>query len=163
MELFQDAEVWVFIGLVIFIGVLIYAKVPSMAMKALDARGVKIQAALDEAQRLRDEAAALLASIKARHVAAEAQIVNMLQEAEIEAKRMEAEAKVKLEDQIVRRTELADRRIAIAETQAAQEVKAAAAEMAAEIAEEVLKKRIAGAKSDPLIDRAVGELAGRLQ
>jgi F-type H+-transporting ATPase subunit b len=163
MEFFQDAEVWVFIGLVIFIGVLIYAKVPGMALKALDARGVKIQAALDEAQRLRDEAAALLASIKAKHVATEALAVEMLKEAEMEAKRMEAEAKAKLEDQITRRTALADRRIAIAEAQAAQDVKAAAADLAAEMAETVLKTRIAGAKSDPLIDRAVGELAGRLQ
>jgi hypothetical protein len=31
------------------------------------------------------------------------------------------------------------------------------------MAETVLKTRIASAKSDPLIDRAVGELAGRLQ
>ena len=163
MEFLQDAEVWVFIGLLIFIGVLIYAKVPGMAMKALDARGVKIQAALDEAQRLRDEAAALLASIKAKHAATEALAVEMLKEAELEAQRLEAEAKVKLEDQIARRTALADRRIAIAEAQAAQDVKAAAADLAAEMAETVLQKRIAGAKSDPLIDRAVGELAGRLQ
>jgi F-type H+-transporting ATPase subunit b len=163
MEFLQDAEVWVFIGLLIFIGVLIYAKVPGMALKALDARGVKIQAALDEAQRLRDEAAALLASIKAKHAATEALAVEMLKEAEMEAQRMEAEAKVKLEDQIVRRTALADRRIAIAEAQAAQDVKAAAADLAAEMAETILQKRIAGAKSDPLIDRAVGELAGRLQ
>jgi F-type H+-transporting ATPase subunit b len=163
MEFLQDAEVWVFIGLLIFIGVLIYAKVPGMALKALDARGVKIQAALDEAQRLRDEAAALLASIKAKHAATEALAVEMLKEAEMEAQRMEAEAKVKLEDQIVRRTALADRRIAIAEAQAAQDVKAAAADLAAEMAETILQKRIAGAKSDPLIDRAVGDLAGRLQ
>ncbi len=163
MEFLQDAEVWVAIGLLIFIGILLYAKVPGMALKALDARGVKIQAALDEAQRLRDEAQTLLASIKAKHAATEALAVEMLKEAEMEAQRMEAEAKVKLEDQIARRTALADRRIAIAEAQAAQDVKAAAADLAAEMAETVLKTRIAGAKSDPLIDRAVGELAGRLQ
>jgi F-type H+-transporting ATPase subunit b len=163
LEFLQDAEVWVAIGLLIFIGILLYAKVPGMALKALDARGVKIQAALDEAQRLRDEAQTLLASIKAKHAATEALAVEMLKEAEMEAQRMEAEAKVKLEDQIARRTALADRRIAIAEAQAAQDVKAAAADLAAEMAETVLKTRIAGAKSDPLIDRAVGELAGRLQ
>ena len=163
MAFLQEAELWVGVGLILFFALLVYLKVPNAAGKALDAKGIKIQAALDEAQRLRDEANTLLASIKARHQAAEVQIEAMLKEAEMEAHRLEAEAKASLEEQIVRRTELADRRIAIAEAQAATDVKAAAADLAAELAEAVLTKRISGAKSDPLIDRAVGELAGRLQ
>ena len=163
MAFLQEAELWVGVGLLIFIGLLVYLKVPNAAGKALDAKGEKIQGQLDEAQRLRDEASALLASIKARHHAAEVQIAAMLKEAESEAHRLEAEAKASLEEQIVRRTELADRRIAIAEAQAATDVKAAAADLATELAQAVLTKRITGAKFDPLIDRAVKELAGRLQ
>src|SRR3569833_2887236 len=47
-----------------------------------------------------------------------------------------------------------------AEARAAAEVKAAAGELAAQMAEQVLASRIAGAKSDPLIDAAIGQLAG---
>ena len=79
------------------------------------------------------------------------------------AQQLEADAKVKLEEQIARRTELADRRIALAETQAAAEVKAAAGELAAQLAETMLAARLAGEGSDPLVDRAVGQLAQRLQ
>jgi F-type H+-transporting ATPase subunit b len=160
---FLEAEVWVGVGLLLFFGLLIWFKVPNAAAKALDARGEKIQAALNEAQRLRDEARTLLASIKARHEATEALATQMLQEAELEAKRLGAEAKSKLEEQIARRTALADRRIALAEAQAAQDVKAAAVELAAEMAETILAERAARASSDPLIDRSIAELASRLQ
>jgi F-type H+-transporting ATPase subunit b len=87
----------------------------------------------------------------------------MLKEAEATAVRMAAEAKVKLEEQIARRSALADRRIANAETQAMAEVKAAAADLAAQLAEIVLTERVKGLKADPLIDHATGQLADRLQ
>ena len=163
MAFLQEAELWVGVGLILFFALLVYLKVPQRRRKGAGRQGEKIQAALDEAQRLRDEANALLASIKARHQAAEVQIAAMLKEAESEPTASKPKPRPSLEEQIVRRTELADRRIAIAEAQAATDVKAAAADLAAELAEAVLTRRITGAKTDPLIDRAVGELAGRLQ
>ena len=165
MELFDptNAEMWVAVGLLIFIGLMIALKVPGMVGKGLDARGAAIQAQLDEAQELRKEAEALLASIRTQRDAAEKLAAQMIKDAQAEAKRLEAEAKVRLEEQIVRRGELATRRIALAETQAAAEVKAAAADMAAQMAEAVLVKRLEGAKSDPLVDQALQQLAGRLQ
>jgi F-type H+-transporting ATPase subunit b len=162
MAFLQEAELWVGVGVALFFGLLIYLKVPGAAGRALDARGVKIQSALDEAQRLRDEASALLAEIKARHAAAEAQAVDLVHEAELEAQRMASEARVKLEDQIRRRTELADRRIAIAEAQAAQDVKSAAVDLAAKLAEDVLAAHLNKQKSDPLVDRAIDALKTRL-
>ena len=87
----------------------------------------------------------------------------MLADAEAEARRLEAEAKVKLEEQIARRAELADRRIADAEAQAAAEVKAAAADLAARIAEQVLAAQLAQTGTDSTVDRAIGQIASRLQ
>jgi F-type H+-transporting ATPase subunit b len=87
----------------------------------------------------------------------------MLSDAHAEAQRLEAEAKVRLEEQIARRTELADLRIANAERQAAAEVKAAAAELAAQLTQAILSKRLDGMTSDPLVDKAVAELGQRLQ
>jgi len=76
---------------------------------------------------------------------------------------MRAEAQVRLEDQIQRRRAMAERRIANAEVQAALDVKAAAADAAANLAERVLADRLQGMTSDPLVDRAVASLAGKLQ
>ena len=102
MRLFEDAEVWIAIGLLVFVIVLIRAKVPGLAMKALDDRAAKIQAELDEALRLREEAQALLASIKTEREAAERLGREIIANAEADAKRMRAEAQARLEDQIER-------------------------------------------------------------
>ena len=159
----QEAEVWVAVGMIILFAALIWAGVPGMAVKALDDRGAKIQAELDEALRLRQEAQALLASIKVRREEAEALAAEMIANAHADAARMAAEAAVKLEETIKRRQQMAERKIAIAEAQAAADVKAAAAELAAQLAEGVLIARLQGLTSDPLVDRAVSEMAGKLQ
>ena len=163
MDLLRNAELWVFIGLLLFAGLMIFLKVPTAATKALDSRAEKIRAALDEAERLRAEAAELLESLKHRRAEAETEAARMLADAEAEARRFEADAKTKLEAQIVRRTELADRRIAAAEAQASADVRRAAAELAVRAAGGVLAARLAGQTSDPLVDRAVAELPSRLQ
>jgi F-type H+-transporting ATPase subunit b len=163
MSLLQNAEFWVGVGVVLFFVVLIVLKVPGSAGKALDDRAAKIQSSLDEAERLRTEALELLEGLKVQRAEAEAQAAQMLKDAEAEARRLEAEAKVKLEEQIARRTALADRRITQAEHQAAADVKAAAADLAAHIAETLLRQRLDGLTVDPLVDRAVEQLGARLQ
>jgi F-type H+-transporting ATPase subunit b len=161
MEFLQDAHTWEAIGLAILVGALIYLKVPGMALAALDDRGAKIQAQLDEATKLREEATALLAEIKTRREATEKQAAEMLAAAKAEAERLGVEAKAKLAEDISRRQALAERRIALAESQAAAEVRAAAADLAAEAAEAVLAGRLAGAASDPLVDQGLAKLAER--
>ena len=163
MEFLQDAHVWEAIGLVIFLALLIYLKVPAMALAALDSRGTKIQAQLDEATKLREEAERLLAEIKTQREASEHQAASIVALAQEEAVRLGEEAKVKLEEQIVRRGQMAERRIALAETQAAAEVKAAAADLAAQAAEAVLAARLAAATTDPMVDPAVAALASKFQ
>ena len=163
MEFFQEPELWVAIGLIVLVAALIRAKVPGLALKALDARAIKIQAELDEAMRLREEAEALLAQIKVQRAESEQLAAEMLANAEEETKRIAADAQVKLEEQIKRRHLMAERKIAIAEAQAAADVKAAAADLAAQIAEQALAARLTGLTSDPLIDRAVGQLGDKLQ
>ena len=159
----EPAEIWVTIGMEILFAILIWAKVPGMAMKALDARGIKVQAELDEALRLRQEAQALLADIKVQREAAEKVAAEMIANAEADSERLRTEAAAKLDEQIKRRQQMAERKIASAELQAAAEVKAAAADLATQIAEQVLKARLADLKSDPLIDRAVANIGDRLQ
>lgn len=157
------AHFWEAIGLLLLIIGLVWLKVPGMALKALDDRAHRIQAQLDEATKLRQEAERLLADIKVQREQAEkhaAEIVKMAQE---EAARLAEDSKLKLEEQIKRRGEMAERRIALAESQAAAEVKAAAADLAAQAAEAVLAARLATAKGDPLADAAIAQVATKLQ
>ena len=158
----DNAELWVGVGLVLFLAILVVAKVPKLIGGQLDAQAAKIQSELDEAARLRAEAEALLAQIRQEKAEAEAQAAGMLAAAEADARVMEAEAKAKLEETLKRRQELAERRIAQAEAQAAAEVKAAAADLAARAAEQILVARVAGQTSDPLLDDAIAQIGSRL-
>jgi F-type H+-transporting ATPase subunit b len=163
VEFVKEPESWVIVGLVIFLGILVVLKVPGVVARALDAKTGQIRTALEEAERLRAEAETVLADLQKRRAAMEHDAAEMLADARLEAQRLEAEAKVKLEEQILRRTELADRRIALAESQATAEVKAAAAELAADTAQQVLVARMATQKKDPITDKAIAGLAERMQ
>ena len=157
-----SAELWVLVGLLIFVAIVVAAGVPKMVAKALDDKGAKIQSELDEAARLRAEAEAMLAQIRQEKAEAEAQAADMLAAAEADARRIEAEAKAKLEEALTRRQALAERRIAQAEAQATTVVKAAAADLAAKAAQDILTARLAAAKSDPLIDAAIKQIGDKL-
>ena len=163
MELLLDAHFWVGVAFVVFLGVLVLAGVHKFAWKALGDAGDKVRAQLAEADDLRAEAQALLDNIKVEREAAEKHAAAMMADAEEAAKRLQVEANAKLAEQIERRGQLAERRIATAEAQATAEVKAAAADLAAQMAEQILSRRLVGAKSDPLIDTAIGQLASKLQ
>lgn len=159
-----EAEFWVGVGLLIFLGIVIFvAKAPKAIAATLDARTATIQADLDEAARIREEAQRLLASLQVERAEAERQAKEMLEAAQEQARQFETDAKAKLEESLKRRQLLAERKIANAEAQAQAEVKAAAADLAAQMAEDVLVKRLAGAKTDPLVDVAIGQLGSKLQ
>ncbi len=160
----SDPEFWVGIGLLIFLGIVVFvAKAPKAIAASLDARTASIQADLDEAARIRAEAEQLLASLRAERAEAERQARDMLDAAREQVRVFEAEARAKLEESLARRQLLAERKIANAEAQAQTEVKAAAADLAAQMAEQVLVARLAGSKTDPLIDVAISQMASKLQ
>ena len=159
-----NAEMWVGVGLLIFLGIVIFgAKAPKLINANLDAQSAKIQSDLDEAARIREEAQRLLAELKAERIRAEAQAKDMLAAAEEQAALYAADAKDKLDESLARRQQMAERRIANAEAQAAAEVRAAAADLAVAAAEVVLTNRLAAMRTDPMIDGALGQLATKMQ
>lgn len=158
----SNPEFWVGVGLLLFFGI-VWWKARAMIAGMLDAKALTIQTDLDEAARLRAEAEAMLADIRAQREDAERQATEMLRAAEADAARLAVEAKARLEEQIARRAALAERKIASAEAEAAADVKAVAADLAAQAAEQILAARLATAKTDPQIDQAIAGLAARLQ
>ena len=157
MELLTEAHFWVGVAFVVFLVILVMAGVHRFAWKALGDAGEKVRAQLAEAEGLRAEAQALLDQIKAQKAASEKLAAEVMANAQDEAKRLQVEAQEKLKEQIERRGQLAERRIATAEAQAA------AADLASQMAEGVLKARLAGTKTDPLVDQAIGQLGAKLQ
>ena len=156
------AEFWVAVAFVIFLGVLGYFGVHKALIKRLDERRERIGAELDEARRLKAEAHALLAQYQGRREEAEREAQAIIASAEAEAARFAAEAAVKLEELVARRTKMAEGRIAQAEAQALTDVRAAAAEAAVSAAGRILSRSVEGALADQLISRGISEVKDRI-
>ena len=157
-----DAEIFVLLGFLCFLGLLIYLGAHRTVLKALDARGEAIAAELAQAAKLRDEATALLASFEKKTAEAEANAAAIVAEARTQAVQLADEAAERLKEFIARRTRQAEAKIALAEAQAAAEVRAAAAEHAARAAEILLADQMKGPAGADLVAREIGEIKRRL-
>src|SRR5579872_538813 len=113
MEMFHldNPEFWVLVGFVLVIALLVWKGVPAMVGKMLDQRAAVIAAELDEAKRLRAEAAALLAEYKKRAAGAEAEAQNIIAAATADAAQFQKESRIALEAQIARRAAAAQEKI----------------------------------------------------
>src|SRR6201985_897067 len=125
--MFAEPEFWVAVAFVILLGVFAYVGVHRTVLTALDHRATRIKTELDDARRLKEEAATLLAEYKARHASAEREAQDIVTAAKAEAERIAAEAKTKMEDFVARRTKTAESKIALAEAQALADVRSGAA------------------------------------
>lgn len=162
MEFFHEPENWVAIAFVIFIGVLLYAGVHKKMIEALDHRSARIKDELDEARKLRDEAAALLADYQKKQREAEQEALAIVAEAKAEAERVAAESHAKVEEFVARRTKLAETKISQAEAQALADVRAAAAEAAVTAAEKILRDTTKGQVADNLVARGIQDVKAKL-
>jgi F-type H+-transporting ATPase subunit b len=158
----HEAEFWVAIGFFVFLGLLGYLGVHKTLAKSLDDRAARIKAELDEARKLREDAAQLLADYQRKRQEAEGEAQGIIAGAQAEAERMAAEAKAKVEEFVTRRTKMAETKIAQAEAQAAADVRAAAAEAAVAAAEKILAQETKGKLGDELIAKGIADLSKRL-
>lgn len=158
----RSAEFWVAISFVIFIGILLYYKVPAVIAKALDERAAGIRRELDEARRLREEAQALLADYEKKHRNAAEEAQGIVDMARREAEAIAADMRTNLKETLARRTRLAEEKIARAEAQAVNDVRAAAVERAIAAAERLLREKAAGAGGAALVDQSIRDLKTQL-
>jgi F-type H+-transporting ATPase subunit b len=160
--MFEDPETWVAIAFVILMGVFAYIGVHRTVLKALDNRSARIKAELDDARRLKDEAAKVLAEYKTRRASAEREAEEIVAGAKAEAERIAVDAKAKMEDFVARRTKTAESKIALAEAQALADVRAAAADAAIAAASSVLSKTVKGKVADELLAKGITEVQQKL-
>jgi F-type H+-transporting ATPase subunit b len=158
----STAEFWVAVAFFAFLAILLYYKVPALLAKALDERAAAIRTELDEARRLREEAQALLADYRKKHRNSAQEAEAIVEQARHEAEAFGHETRRALAETLQRRGRHAEERIARAEAEAVEEVRAAAVDMAIAAAEKILREQAAGAAGAQLIDESIRGLKGRL-
>src|SRR5437868_9119589 len=160
--MFAEPEFWVAVAFVILMAVFAWFGIHRTVLKALDHRSERIKAELDDARRLKEEAAKLLAEYKARHASAEREAQDIVANAWAEAERIASEAKTKMEDFVARRTKTAESKIALAEAQALADVRAAAADAAVTAASTILSQSVKGEVADDLLSKGIQDVREKL-
>src|SRR5256886_14541378 len=160
--MFAEPEFWVAVAFLILLGVFAYLGVHRTVLTTLDHRRDRIKAELDDARRLKDEAAQVLEQYKARRASAEREAEEIITGARADAERIAAEARAKMEDFVARRTKTAESKIALAEAQALADVRAAAANAAVSAASTILSQSVKGGIADDLLAKGIAEVRAKL-
>lgn len=158
----QNTNFSVLIAFLIFVGILVYFKVPGLVLGLLDKRAVKIQSDLDTARRLHEEAKAILADYERKSKEAKAQVERIVAGAQADAQAAAEEAKAELAANIARKLQAAEEQIAAAEAGAVREVRERAVSVAVAAASEILAQQLSGGKASALVDASIAEVGKRL-
>jgi F-type H+-transporting ATPase subunit b len=160
--MFAEPEFWVAVAFFILMGVFAYLGVHRTVLTTLDHRHDRIKAELDDARRIKEEAAKVLEQYKARRASAEREAAEIITGAKAEAERIASEAKAKMEDFVARRTKTAENKIALAEAQALADVRAAAADAAIAAASTILSQSVNGEVADDLLAKGIQDVRTKL-
>jgi F-type H+-transporting ATPase subunit b len=158
---FADHEIYVAIAFILFF-VLLWRKIWAALSSILDARATAVRAELDEAERLRREAEAMLNEAQARRDAAIAESRRLVEGAKAEAQRIAQAAADDAQQAARRREQMAMDRIAAAEKAAVDDVRTIAADVATAAVRDVMRHGLPGDTGSRLIDHAIAGLPAAL-
>jgi len=161
-HLMQDPAFWTALAFVIFV-VVMFRPVKKALLGALDGRIDQIRAEVEEAQRLREEAQALLASYQRKQREAAQEAEEIVKQAREEAELHRKETEAAMADLLKRQEAAAVEKIAQAEAAAVQEVRDIAVDLAIAATQKILTEKVTGDLSDKLVTKAIAELPQKLQ
>jgi len=158
----SDPRSFVALAFVIFF-VIFGRKIWAALTGMLDKRADEVRAELAEAQRLRQEAEAMLRSANQQREAAIADAQALLSGAKTEATRLANAAAADAEASAKRREQMAMDRIAAAEKAAIDDVRMIAADVATTAAREIIRDGLTAEADAALVDRAITVLPAALR
>lgn len=158
----RNTDFIVTLAFLLFIAVLVYYRVPQLVGGLLDKRAEGIRDDLAEARRLREEAQNIYASYERRQREVKTQADEIVANAKREATHEAEKAKLALKVSIERRVKAAEDQIAGAEADAVRAVRDRAVQTAIAAATQILGKQITADQRNAGIDKAIDDVALRL-
>lgn len=152
-------EGWVYAGITIFFVIAIFgAKAHRKVLAALDAQIAETRRELDEAQAIRAEAEALLASARRQQDESAKEAAEILKHASHEAEAIVAKAKADTAELVARREKMAQDKIGAAERSAVEQLRSKVAQAASLAARELISGRHTAKADKALVDEAIADL-----
>lgn len=150
----HNPETWLIVAFVLFIGIFVKLVLP-MILSALDKRSDAIRFQLEQANRLRAQAEALLASYQAARAEKEKEAEAIIADAKRDADALRARAAEELKQQLERRSQQAMDKIARAEQEAVGNIRNQMVSVATQAVREIVRSELDGDAEDASIARAI--------
>lgn len=162
MAFLYNTTIVVTIAFIIFVGILIYLKVPAKISALLDARANGIRDELDRARQLREEAQEIAAEYERKLAEVEQHSQEIVSSAKRNAEAAAEEARAKLDAQVTRRIESGKEQIASAEASVERQIRDRSVKIATETARSVITQALAAKDVSKSIDDAIADVGGKL-
>ena len=158
----RNTDFVVTLAFLVFVGILLYYRVPQIVGGLLDKRAQGIRSDLDAARALHDEARSVLASYERNQKEMQEQADMIVTSAKREAVAAAEQAKLDLKTSIARRLQAAEDQIASAEASAVRAVRDQAVSVAVAAAGDLIAGQMTAADKGGLIDAAIREVEAKL-
>ena len=152
-----DASFWVTISFIIFIGILIYFKVPQKIKELLNENILKIKNQLDEAEKLKEDAKNILTEQEKKISNSKKEVEKMINKANEDAENNVLKTNKRFHNIIENRKKSAEERIKQLKNQALKDIKNASVNIAIESVEKLLKNSLDKSKLDKIYASSVEE------
>ena len=151
----DNTDFVVLISFLIFVGILVYFKVPAIVASFLDKRSADIQNEIDKASEILEEAKEILSSIEADHIRTSETIEHMIMTAKDRAGEEEEKAKKQIEELMKSKLISAEGQVKSNERKILEEIEARAIDLSIEKVREKLSKSLSGNDYDKHFDASI--------
>ena len=152
-----DATFWVAVSFFLFVGVLIYFKVPQKIFTTLDESINKIKKDIEEAEKLKEEAKNILSDYEARLDKSKVEIDLMIKNAQKESETNIIKTNDQFHKIFENRKKMAEEKIKQMKLQATKDIKNYSVEVAIIALEKIIKNSIDKKKLDKIYVSSVNE------
>ena len=152
-----DATFWVTISFFIFLGVLIYFKVPQKIKEILEQNILNIKNQINEAEKLKEDAKNILAEHEKKISNSKDEVKEMINKANEEAEKNVTRVSMEFHNSMENRKKNAEERIKQLKNQAIKDIKNASVFMAIQSVEKLIKNSLDKSKLDKIYSSSIDE------
>ena len=152
-----DATFWVTISFFIFLGILIYFKIPQKIKETLEQNILNIKNQLTEAEKLKEDAKNILAEHEKKISNSKKEVKDMIDKANEDAEKNIIRTNEEFHKLMENRKKGAEDRITQLKNQAVKDIKNASVKIAIESVEKLIKNSIDKSKLDKIYNSSIEE------
>ena len=152
-----DATFWVMISFFVFIGLLVYFKIPQKVRVFLDENISSIRNQIDEADKLKEDAKNILTEHEKKISNSKAEVKQLLSKANEEVEKNVIKTNQDFHNMMESRKKNAEERIKQLKNQALKDIKNASVKIAIESVEKLIKNSLDKSKLDKIYSSSIEE------